>query len=101
MRYTVIKSVVDVVGGIWMPPNAPGATRVVMNEYDIENAKDDDGNLTRESVREWLEKNLGDFQQIYDFRADIAIGDKDIVIDWNDEDWETMFYDCIGEDYGD
>ena len=61
MRYTVRKSVVCVVGKIWMPSVTCGQ-EIVLRDYDIENMRDDDGHITRESVEDWLGCNSCDFR---------------------------------------
>lgn len=95
MRYLVIKSEIRVLGTMWMPPGVPAAKCLNINEDHIDEIKGDDGYINRESVLEWLGKNEGDFQTILDFYADIAIDDKDIVINWAQEEAETMYHDCM------
>jgi hypothetical protein len=60
-----------------------------------EDVKDEDGNITRESVQDWLDSHAGDFQTIDDFRADIADGDRDVIIEWATEDGEMTYSDCM------
>lgn len=97
MRYTVTTSRVQVVGTIWMPA-VVCAMDYTWSTYDVENARDDEGNLTRESVERWLILNSGDFQSIIDFRADLVDGKNDFVSDWSDEESEFTYNDCM---YGD
>lgn len=98
MRYQVVKSPVYVLGEIWMPTGVPCAMQYDLTSYDVENARDEDGEITRESVEDWLSKNAGDFSRIIDFAANIADGDKDIIIEWADEGNEAVYNDCV---YGD
>ena len=94
MRYTVRKSVIEVVGTIWMPMTT-AATQYTLSSYDVENARDDDGKITRESVQRWLDTHAGDFSAIKDFHASIEDGDDTIEIPWADEDNEYAYIDCM------
>jgi hypothetical protein len=97
MRYVVQKSVVQVIGHIWMPA-VTAAMEYQLSSYDVENARDENGLLTRESVSDWLARNAGDFQSVADFRADLADGDRDVVIEWSDEESELTYSDCMYPD---
>jgi hypothetical protein len=97
MRYVVQKSLVQVIGIIWMPATT-AAMEYQLSSYDVENARDENGLLTRESVLDWLNRNAGDFQSVTDFRADIADGDRDVVIEWADEESELTYSDCMYPD---
>ena len=94
MRYTVVASVVRVIGTIWMPA-ATCAMDYTLSSGDLENARDDDGKLTRDSVELWLDTHAGDFQHIIDFEADLADGDVDVVIPWATEEGELTYIDCM------
>ena len=96
MRYTVRKSVVYVVGKIWMPAITAGQ-EIVLRDYDVENCRDDNGQITRESVSEWLGGNTGDFQSIEDFSASIEDGDQTVDIPWATEEGEMAYSDCFCE----
>jgi hypothetical protein len=76
-------------------PGVTAAYIYTMSPSDVANARDDDGQLTRDSVSAWLDTHAGDFQSITDFRADIADGDSDVVIEWADEASELTFSDCM------
>jgi antirestriction protein len=52
MRYVVRKSIIEVLGVIWMPSVECGQL-LTLSGYDVENAKDDEGRLTRESVEHY------------------------------------------------
>lgn len=98
MRYMVVTSRVEVVGRIWMP-GVTAAMSYTLSGYDVENIRDDDGNITRDGVQRWLDTHAGDFASIEDFHADIADGDEDIVIPWESEDAEMTYFACTeGED---
>lgn len=96
MKYLVKKSVVDVVGRIWMP-QAVCSLRIVMSRYDVDNARDDDGNITRDSLESWLHTHTGDFSEIIDFRASIEDGEQSIEIPFASEDGESQYLDTISE----
>lgn len=98
MRYTVRKSVVDVVGRIWMP-GIVCAQRIELSAYDLDNARDDAGKLTRDSVLDWLGSHAGDFASIIDFQASLEDGDTTVDIPFATEEGETAWLDCqSGED---
>ena len=100
MRYTVRKSVIDVVGRIWMPAIV-ASSRIVLTSHDIENMRDDeddDAQITRESVEMWLSTHAGDFQEIIDFSASIEDGDKTIDIPFATEDGESAYLDTLSSD---
>jgi hypothetical protein len=94
MRYAVRKSIIHVIGRIWMPA-ATAAMTYTLRSYDIENMRDEDGSITRESVDNWLAMNAGDFQGVTDFYASIEDGNKSIDLPWADEDSELTFNDCM------
>lgn len=94
MRRVVRKSIVRIVGHIWLPPVLCAQDRE-MSSYDVDNARDKDGKITRESVKEWLSKNSGDFQSIVDFEASIEDGDETIDIPWAKEENEIVYADCM------
>lgn len=96
MKYTVRKSIIRVVGRIWMP--AVIASNVItMSTYDINNARDEDGKITRESIEDWLGSHAGDFQQIIDFEASIEDGDQTVEIPFATEDGEMAYVGTLGE----
>jgi len=118
MRYTTIENFIDVIGRIWLPPIVC-ALRKVLTARDVEDLRDENGNITRESVAEWLTTNTGDFQEIIDFSVDITLQQVDIVehpkglsykpdptkvgfyqvdFPWAKEESEITFNDCM---YGD
>ena len=97
MRYTVRKSIVRVVGKIWMP-NATCAMDYTLTEYDLENARDDDGKLTRESVEHWVMLHTGDFQSITDWSASLEDGNDTIELPWQSEENELAYADCMYQD---
>jgi hypothetical protein len=98
MRYTVVLSKVRVIGHIWQPGIGTCAMDYSLSDYDLENARDEDGNLTRDSVQDWLDKNAGDFQQVEDFEADLEDGDTSVLIPWADEESEMTYNDCMYPD---
>ena len=97
MRRLVKSSQINVIGYIWMPNNILCAITFSPNDYDVENMRDEDGNITRDSVQDWLDKNAGDFSRIVDFDANIADGDDTVEIFWKLEDSLTIFLGCFGD----
>lgn len=96
MKYLVRKSIVQIVGRIWMPAIICGQTKT-LDSYDIENCRDDEGNITRDSVEQWLMTHSGDFQHVIDFSASIEDGDKTVDIPWATEEDKYQFNDCFAE----
>jgi len=97
MKYMVRSSFVDVIGKLWMP-NTTAATRIKVDSYDIGNMRDEDGQLNRDSVEQWLMFHSGDFSQVLDFSASIEDGQETITIEWADEDSEFTYFDCMYPD---
>lgn len=97
MKYTIRKSVVDVVGRIWMPA-AVCSLRINLSQYDVDNARDYDGKITRESVEQWLSTHSGDFQQVLDFRASIEDGEETVEIPFATEEGECQYLDTVAEE---
>lgn len=77
-------------------PNALGATTYNLSGYDIENMRDDDGTITRDSVESWLDSHSGDFSSIVDFS--VTIGDNEFDSSWQSEESEMHFNDCMFTD---
>lgn len=98
MKVTRIYNNVDVIGRIWMP-SVVCAQTFQLTSYDVENARDEDGDLTRESLTRWLDTHAGDFSEILDFSADI--GDNEFVSDWADELSAFTFSDAMFGDFED
>ena len=96
MRYMVVTSKVEVIGQIWMP----NATCAMDYNPRADDVRDEDGNITRDSVEFWLMLHSGDFQSITDFRADIADGETDLVFDWADPESEMTYNDgMFGDEF--
>jgi len=95
MKYTVRKSIINIVGGIWMPYGAKAATTIECSQYDVENMRDDDGKVTRESVEQWLTTHSGDFSSVIDFSASLEDENDTVEIPWQDEENEMAFCDCM------
>ena len=99
MKYTVIKSIIRIVGLGWY-----GQTCAMLKElsgYDVGNLQKSglSAELSKEQKREviegWLAKNSGDFQIILDFEADIELGDgSNVTLDWLSEYSEWEYIDC-------
>jgi hypothetical protein len=96
MKYTVTKSVVQVIGTIWLP-TVTAALDYTLDGFDVENLKEgsESGEVTRESVQDWLDTHAGDFCEVTDFYASIEDGDETIEIPWQDEESELTYNDCM------
>lgn len=104
MKYTVIKSIIRIVGLGWY-----GQTCTMLkelNRYQVANLEDSglSQKLSKEQKREvierWLAKNSGDFQTILDFEADIELGDgSNVTVEWLKEDSEYEYTDAMYGDY--
>lgn len=94
MKYTVRKSVVELIGTIWMPAVQCGQCKT-LSDYDVENCRDEDGKITRESVEQWLMCHSGDFQSVTDFYASIEDGENTIEIPWNSEESEMAYWQMM------
>lgn len=100
MKYTVIKSIIRILGVNWY-----GQTCVMFKEingYDVDNLENSGlgQELSKEQKREvievWLVKNSGDFQKILDFEADIELQDgSNVTVNWQNEDSEVEFMDSM------
>ncbi len=89
MRYVVRKSIILIVGELWM--GGKGTLEKTLSAYDVENAKGENGKLTRESVQRWLDCNAGDFQHVIDFFASIEDGKDTVEIPWATEEAEELY----------
>lgn len=92
MRY--YKSFVNVIGKGWY--NQTIATTYNVTDSDVENVRDDSGNITRESVALWLDSHSGDFQSVDDFSASLSLADgSDYEFGFADLENELAFNDCM------
>lgn len=94
MKYVMRKSYVDVLGIIWMP-QVPAAMRIDVSSHDIENMRDDDGSISRESAELWLGSHSGDFSEVTDFSASIENGEETVDLPWSDEENEFTWTDLM------
>lgn len=98
MKRTYTYSFINVVGKIWMPA-VTCSQQLKPDSHDVENMRDDDGNITRESVERWLMLHTGDFQSIQDFYADIETPEGiNHVFDWASEIGEMNYLDTLPSD---
>lgn len=103
MKYTVTKSTIDMIGTIWLPAVTCAATETVP-QSSVDNLRDLDGAVTRDSVQDWIDMHCGDFQNVTDFAASIELpnrhgGTDTLDIPWRDEESEMTFNDLMfGED---
>lgn len=99
MKYTVIKSVISVIGPIWMPFGMVCAMDYDLDSYQmgnlLANVEEGEG-LSRDHVERWLALNSGDFQNVIDFRADLELPDgTNFTSEWESEESESHFSDCM------
>ena len=97
MRYVVRKSLVWVVGKIWWPYGLLCTQELTLSSYDVSNATDDMGHVTRESLDRWLARNAGDFSEIVDFSASLEVGDETVEIPWATEEGELAYCEIFRE----
>jgi len=97
MRYLIRKSIIEVIGEIWLPYGALCAQSYTLSDYDMRNVRDyGDGTITRDAVEHWLAFNSGDFSRVVDFRADLEDGDQTVVFEWaHGEESECTYSDCM------
>ena len=93
MKYTKKTSVVYVVGVIWMPAITCAQT-LTLSDYDIRNAQDENGAVTRESLEQWLTSHTGNFRSVTDFSASLEVGDDTVEIPWATEEGELAYLDA-------
>ena len=104
MKTLVCRSVVTVIGNIWQPGCGICSLEKTLSAHDVENCRDKDGKITRDSVEHWVLKNFGDFEKIIDFKASIEDGPHTLDFDWENEDSEEIYcyvsfkLDTIGYD---
>lgn len=86
MKFTIEQNWIDVLGMIWMP-NCKATQQIMISRHDIENMTDDYGQVTRDSVGNWLSTHAGNFSRIIDFHAVV----NDDEIPWGSKDNEIDF----------
>jgi len=93
MSYKVVEvNRIDVIGRLWLPPDIAAYT------YDLSPFQIDQiGELNRKNIRDWLDKNAGDFSEVIDFTADIG----DFYLDWSKDNSEGIWLKCIGKNIDD
>lgn len=96
MRYTVRKNVIWIVGRIWQPGYT--CSQVLHPDMRDESLRDDDGQITRDSIQWWLAAHAGDFQEVIDFSASIENGENTIEIPWGSDDGECAYLDTLPEE---
>ena len=102
MKYTVIKSIIRIVGLGWYGQTC--AMYKELSPYDVGNLEDSglSEKLSKEQKREvvevWLAKNSGDFQEILDFEADIELGDgSNVTVEWLKEKSVWVYVECTDD----
>ena len=97
MKYTVSKSIVRIVGGIWLPYGATYALDKDLSDYDVRNLRDEEGKITRESIEQWIACNSGDFSSIIGWSASIEDNGETLDFPWPSEEIECQYFDCFAE----
>jgi hypothetical protein len=97
MRYTVRKSVVQVIGKIWMP-SVTAAQVHELSALEVNHVRDGYGKITRESVQRYLDMHARDFASVDDFYASIEDGDETVEIEWEHEESELTYNGCMFPD---
>lgn len=97
MRYTVRLSYIDVLGYIWMP-NALCSLRITLTAFDLDNMREPDGLITRESIADWLTVHTGDFREVVDFSASIEDGNVTVDFPWSSKENEMLYFDTVNEE---
>lgn len=90
-------SFINIVGSLWMPQTTAATTKT-LSQYDIENMTNENGEIDRDAVELWLCTNSGDFSSVTDFYADIETDKGNVIIDWENEENEFVFNDCMYQD---
>lgn len=93
MRYLVRKSIIDVLGYIWMP-HALCAQRIELSDYDVDNLAGEE-RPTREHVEQWLATHASEFSEIVDFRASLEIGNETVNLDFSEPENEWRWQDSM------
>jgi hypothetical protein len=91
--YTVYENYIDVVGYGWY--NQPISLTIKLQQHDVENMKDNNQQITRDSIQSWLDCHVRDFQSITDFYA--LIDNAGIEIPWNKSEDELIDWEHFGE----
>ena len=77
-----------------MLPRVICGQQLTATSYDLENMRDDNGKITRESVANWLTCHSGDFSEVLDFSASLEDGAESIDIPWATEEGELAYADA-------
>jgi len=91
----VHKNYVNIIGRIWMPP-VIGALDKHLSPSDIKSMVNEDGTITKEDVKDWVNKNSGDFQTVLDFEALIDDAPQGpLEIDWAKDESGAIWDNCM------
>ena len=95
VKILIRKSIIEVIGTIWMPP-VTAAYTYTLCEWQVDNQlRSGRGTVTRKSIRDWLDRNAGDFQRIDDFHASIEVGDETVDVPWKKDESKSVWADCM------
>jgi len=95
MRYVVRKSIIKILGTIWLPP-IQAALELTLSDNDVNNIRDRvELGITRRNVESWLDCNAGDFQSVEDFMASLEDGTETIEIPWSSDEAMIAYTSCM------
>ena len=94
MRIIVKRSIINILGRLWMPMCKAGQ-ELTVTQYDLDCMRNDDGTIDREAVSDWIDSHAGDFSSIIDFSASLEDGENSIEIPWQSEENEIEWGDCM------
>jgi hypothetical protein len=65
-----------------------------LTAHDLEQLRDEQGQITRDDIDCWVSTHAGDFQHVIDFSA--SIGDEEYP--WAEEESEGLYADCMWQE---
>jgi hypothetical protein len=106
MKLTISISYVRVIGHIWQPGFGICAMEYRLNDYHVGCAREttgdtlpvSEGPITRESLQRWIDTNTSDFSSVEDWSASIENNGVTVEFDWEKEDSEVTYWECIREE---
>jgi hypothetical protein len=90
-RYMIERNSVQVLGELWWPIGHPAACEYPLTAHDLDQLRDEQGQITRDDIDGWICRHVGDFSTIIDFTA--SIGDQEYP--WSNEDNEILSHDIL------
>jgi hypothetical protein len=95
MRYTVVESILQVIGELW--DGSIGTYQYTLKPKDLKQMEYH-GVFYRELITCWVNSklNTGDFSNVLDWRAEIENGDDTLEFDWSDPESAELWDDMNG-----